>query len=183
MRVGTWFYHEMISSCQINEEFSNLDIFASNICFQVVTLAVYAYFVACLFGRQYLLPTQYKVEGNAYVPVRFHKQILFGDSMGGGIIPCWKHWPIFNEDHPQVAKFPSVANWTGTLTPGANNIIGYDNDVRTTSDECQRINCIVDCIFQPAEGARAVTGRRCPQSGEGEDFLSHQPDFFLRKQL
>jgi len=30
---------------------------------QVVTLAVYAYFVACLFGRQYLLPTQYKVEG------------------------------------------------------------------------------------------------------------------------
>jgi len=63
---------------------------------QVVTLAVYAYFVACLFGRQYLLPTQYKVEGNAYVP---------------------------------VAKFPTVANWTGTLTPGANNIIGYDNDV------------------------------------------------------
>merc|ERR1712055_1173870 len=63
---------------------------------QVVTLAVYAYFVACLFGRQYLLPTQYKVDGNAYVP---------------------------------VAKFPTVANWTGTLTPGANNIIGYDNDV------------------------------------------------------
>lgn len=36
---------------------------------QVVTLAVYAYFVACLFGRQYLLPTQYKVEENSYVPV------------------------------------------------------------------------------------------------------------------
>ena len=156
MRVGTWFYHEMISSCQINEEFSNLDIFASNICFQVVTLAVYAYFVACLFGRQYLLPTQYKVEGNAYVPVRFQKMILFGDSMWGRIIPrlkkmlFWKHWPIFNEDHPQVAKFPSVANWTGTLTPGANNIIGYDNDVRATSDECKCIKCIVDCIFQPA---------------------------------
>ena len=62
----------------------------------------------------------------------------------------WKHWPIFNEDHPQVAKFPSVANWTGTLTPGANNIIGYDNDVRATSDECKCIKCIVDCIFQPA---------------------------------
>ena len=30
---------------------------------QVVTLAVYAYFVACLFGRQYLLPTQYRTEG------------------------------------------------------------------------------------------------------------------------
>jgi len=35
---------------------------------QVVTLAVYTYFVACLFGRQYLLPTQYKVVDNAYVP-------------------------------------------------------------------------------------------------------------------
>jgi len=63
---------------------------------QVVTLATYAYFVACLFGRQYLLPTQYKVEGDAYVP---------------------------------VAKFPSVSNWTATLTPGATNIIGYNNDV------------------------------------------------------
>jgi len=63
---------------------------------QVVTLATYAYFVACLFGRQYLLPTQYKVEGDVYVA---------------------------------VAKFPSVSNWTGTVTPGATNIIGYNNDV------------------------------------------------------
>ena len=31
-----------------------------------------------------------------------------------------------------------------------------------------------------AESARAVTGRRCPHSGEGEDFLSHQPDFFTK---
>ena len=29
-----------------------------------------------------------------------------------------------------------------------------------------------------AESARAVTGRRCPQSGKGEDFLTGQPDFF-----
>ena len=29
-----------------------------------------------------------------------------------------------------------------------------------------------------AESARAVTGRRCPHSGEGEDFLRGQPDFF-----
>ena len=28
--------------------------------------------------------------------------------------------------------------------------------------------------------ARAVTGRRCPHSGEGENFLSHQPDFFTK---
>ena len=29
-----------------------------------------------------------------------------------------------------------------------------------------------------AESARAVTGRRCPHSGKGEDFLTGQPDFF-----
>ena len=31
-----------------------------------------------------------------------------------------------------------------------------------------------------AESARAVTGRRCPQSGEGEDFLAHQLFFFMK---
>ena len=29
-----------------------------------------------------------------------------------------------------------------------------------------------------AESTRAVTGRRCPHSGKGEDFLSRQPDVF-----
>ena len=29
-----------------------------------------------------------------------------------------------------------------------------------------------------AENARAVTGRRCPHSGEGEDFLTGQLNFF-----
>ena len=29
-----------------------------------------------------------------------------------------------------------------------------------------------------AESAKAVTGRRCPHSGKGEDFLTGQPDFF-----
>ena len=29
-----------------------------------------------------------------------------------------------------------------------------------------------------AESARAVTGRRCPHSGKGEDFLTGQSDFF-----
>ena len=29
-----------------------------------------------------------------------------------------------------------------------------------------------------AESARAVTGRRCPNSGRGEDYLTGQPDFF-----
>ena len=40
-------------------------------------------------------------------------------------------------------------------------------------------------LYRPrAESARAVTGRRCPHSGEGEDFLTRQPGFFfLRKRL
>ena len=29
-----------------------------------------------------------------------------------------------------------------------------------------------------AESARAVTGRRCPHSGRGEDFLTGQQNFF-----
>ena len=29
-----------------------------------------------------------------------------------------------------------------------------------------------------AESTRAVTGRQCPHSGKGEDFLTCQPDFF-----
>ena len=29
-----------------------------------------------------------------------------------------------------------------------------------------------------AESARAVTGRRCPHSGKGEDFLTGQLNFF-----
>ena len=31
-----------------------------------------------------------------------------------------------------------------------------------------------------AESARAVTGRRCPHSGEGEDFLMGQLNFFMK---
>ena len=31
----------------------------------------------------------------------------------------------------------------------------------------------------PAESARAFTGRRCPHSGKGEDFLTGQQIFFM----
>ena len=33
-------------------------------------------------------------------------------------------------------------------------------------------------LYSLVQPARAVTGRRCPHSGKGEDFLSRQPDFF-----
>ena len=32
-----------------------------------------------------------------------------------------------------------------------------------------------------AESARDVTGRQCPHSGEGEDFVMRQPSFFFYK--
>ena len=36
-----------------------------------------------------------------------------------------------------------------------------------------------DSLSSPrAQSTRAVTGRRCPHSGKGEDFLTGQPDFF-----
>ena len=31
-----------------------------------------------------------------------------------------------------------------------------------------------------AESARAVTGRQCPDSGEGEDFLTRRPSYFTK---
>ena len=49
-------------------------------------------------------------------------------------------------------------------------------------DACSKV---VAVFIQPArpkglhaESARAVTGRWCPHSGKGEDFLTGQPDFF-----
>ena len=37
---------------------------------------------------------------------------------------------------------------------------------------------IVFIKYKCAESARAFTGRRCPHSGKGEDFLTGQPNFF-----
>ena len=42
---------------------------------------------------------------------------------------------------------------------------------------------IIEFSSPRAESARAVTGRWCPHSGEGEDFLMGQLNFFLRKLL
>ena len=36
------------------------------------------------------------------------------------------------------------------------------------------------CYPARAESARAVTGRRCPYSGEGEDFLMGQLNLFTK---
>ena len=42
-----------------------------------------------------------------------------------------------------------------------------------------RTNCIYQARAGPrAESARAFTGRRCPHSGKGEDFLTGQLNFF-----
>ena len=42
-----------------------------------------------------------------------------------------------------------------------------------------QMNCW-ESFIQPAESARAVTGRQCPHSGEGENFLTGQPDSFTK---
>ena len=53
-----------------------------------------------------------------------------------------------------------------------------------------KISCSIwICLSSPrtgpsglrAESGRSVTGRRCPHSGWGEDFLARQTGFFLRK--
>ena len=51
-------------------------------------------------------------------------------------------------------------------------------------DACSKV---VAVFIQPArpkglraESARAVTGRQCPHSREGEDFLTGQLDFFTK---
>eukprot|EP00092_Neocalanus_flemingeri_P034954 GFUD01038033.1.p1 GENE.GFUD01038033.1~~GFUD01038033.1.p1 ORF type:complete len:602 (-),score=120.13 GFUD01038033.1:163-1941(-) len=72
--VNDWFTHVLIKEV---DNMANMN--GMLICYgwisiplvytQVVTLAVYTYFIACLFGRQYLLPTQYRAEGSTYVPV------------------------------------------------------------------------------------------------------------------
>ena len=46
----------------------------------------------------------------------------------------------------------------------------------SVSDKARAETCCVK-VIQPAESARAVTGRRCPHSGNGKDFLTGQPDF------
>ena len=38
------------------------------------------------------------------------------------------------------------------------------------------LRCMSRCIYP--ESARAVSGRRCPHSGKGEDFLTGQLNFF-----
>ena len=41
------------------------------------------------------------------------------------------------------------------------------------------VNITRNSLSSPrAESARAVTGRRCPHSGNGDDFLTGQPYFF-----
>ena len=65
------------------------------------------------------------------------------------------------------------------LTVEGEEINGYMDKMRRCSERG-------DLISSPragpkglcAESARAVTGRRCSHSGEGEDFLSLQQDFF-----
>ena len=64
-----------------------------------------------------------------------------------------------------------IGHGTKLLNTGQKGIIMNQQLIKIPSWHCQ--------FSSPrAESARAVTGRWCPQSGRGEDFLSRQPDFF-----
>jgi len=72
--ANDWFTHVMIKEIDTMANSNGMLICYAWISIplvytQVVTLAVYSYFIACMFGRQYLLPTQYKAEGSRYVAV------------------------------------------------------------------------------------------------------------------
>ena len=54
---------------------------------------------------------------------------------------------------------------------------GNVSQINNTKNVVEYPSCLP--LFSPrAESARAVTGRRCPHSGKGEDFLTGPPDFF-----
>ena len=75
----------------------------------------------------------------------------------GGSLTCWELW-------------------------GTNDDGDYGGDVGDHNYDCNANAKRAGGKGLRAESARAVTGRRCPHSGKGEDFLSRQPNF-LRKQL
>ena len=63
-----------------------------------------------------------------------------------------------------------------TLADSLNTLHDFVNILFTNITVLQMINC---SLSSPrAESARAFTGRRCPHSGRGEDFLTGQPNFF-----
>ena len=80
-------------------------------------------------------------------------------------------------------KTLEAIGWTGLEISGSTAEYG---------SECSRIYrniCRIYRLSSPrakhagpkglrAESTRAVTGRRCPHSGKGEEFLTGQPDFF-----
>ena len=70
--------------------------------------------------------------------------------------------------------------------PGGQNNGGTFPGSQANSDSSQPVTTDLSFLNRPflssprAESARAVTGRRCPHSREGEDFLTGQPDFFTK---
>ena len=76
------------------------------------------------------------------------------------------------------AKDPTPEAKTNTVTKTNTRTGRYKHNGKDTVGETLTI------LSSPkglrAESARAVTGRRCPHSGEVEDFLTGQPDFFTK---
>ena len=82
--------------------------------------------------------------------------------------------------------------WTGPLTQfrlGKRRIVGFGKkkwiiNISLETNDQKSFFFRTTFLFLSslrAESARAVTGRQCPHSGEGKDFLTHQPGFFFTK--
>ena len=83
------------------------------------------------------------------------------------------------ESPTKAIKHNGKFNWLPKkiLTRAQISLNGSRGGTKTERFTSQ-LNLFVFLSSPRAESARAVTGRRCPHSGRGEDFLSCQPDFF-----
>ena len=73
-----------------------------------------------------------------------------------------------------------IALLVGLLLATTNTTMNTFYRIYVRSYNSYRTNrCKIFQLEGPAESARAVTGRWCPQSGAGEDFLAHRLVFFF----
>ena len=92
---------------------------------------------------------------------------------------------LSTEQLPATLLFDPI----GSVRNESTRLVVVENDVTLMCEDAgftQPLLAYVElnCLTSPrAESARAVTGRQCPHSGEGEDFLTGQPDFFTETAL
>ena len=74
------------------------------------------------------------------------------------------------------AMTTGASHFTRSLNP--NTLIGVFDSTQLLNLSSVMLGSLVQLSSLRAESARAFTGRRCPHSGRGEDFLTGQQIFF-----